>query len=176
MKRYKEHLNLLFHVLYPKRKKVVELYFPSKKDFWTSLLIWGPILICLGIPFIDLESFFTLENLIAVIIIVVCVIPIAWMWFRTGYKIEDAKIKVQCGPFKWTVNIDDIQHIHKGKTFLSSPALSFDRLKVTYGKYNEICLSPKDEIYFLQLLIKENPRIQLDDRLSADVNSIDITN
>ena len=161
-----------FHVLYLKRKKVVELYFPSKKDIWTSLLIWGPILICLGIPFIDLESFFTSEGLITIIIIAACVIPIAWMWFKTGYKIEDAKIKVQCGPFKWQVNIDDIQQIHKVKTLLSSPALSFDRLKITYGKYNEICLSPKDETDFLQLLMKENPRIKLD----ADVNSIDKTN
>ena len=152
---------------------MIILYFPSKKDIWISIPVWGTILFCLVMPFIGLESvgnqFITADSILGKVFLFVCVSPVIWMWFRTGYNIEDTKIKVRCGPLKWTININDIQQIHKVKTLFSSPALSINKLKITYGKYNEICISPKNEDDFLRLIMKENPRIQLDKRLVDDV-------
>lgn len=84
-----------------------------------------------------------------------------WIWFGTGYLIEDEKIKIKNGPFKWKVKIQDINSISKKKSLLATPALSVERLVLHYGKYGKMLLSPKNEKEFFELLLAKNPQIKL---------------
>ncbi|MDY0395652.1 PH domain-containing protein [Virgibacillus halophilus] len=84
-----------------------------------------------------------------------------WIWFGTGYRIENKVIKIKNGPFRWEIAIQDINSIGKTKSLMATPALSVDRLALRYGKYGEMLLSPKNEKVFIEMLLAKNPQIKL---------------
>ena len=108
----------------------------------------------------------TLFNLFWVLIGLIAIGFLIWVWFGTGYRIENETIKIKNGPFKWMVNIQDINSISKRKSLLATPSLSVDRLVLHYGKYGEMLLSPKGESEFIELLLTKNPQIKLDETIS----------
>ncbi|WP_017728225.1 PH domain-containing protein [Halalkalibacterium ligniniphilum] len=135
------------------------MYFPSKKDLWLSIIIWGTIGVCIIMPVIDREPF-------AFFIGLPVALFMAWLWFTTGYTIEEKRLVIRYGPFKKVVMIAEISKINKVKNPMSAPALSMDRLKITYGKlFGFAVISPINQNKFVQVLVQKNPNIQLDDRL-----------
>lgn len=82
------------------------------------------------------------------------------MFFRTTYTIEENKLKIKCGFFKYKpIEINEIKEIDKSSNIISSPAPSFDRIEIKYGKFEEIIISPKDKIEFAEYLTSLNPKI-----------------
>ncbi|MCM3409822.1 PH domain-containing protein [Metabacillus litoralis] len=135
------------------------MFFQSKRDILYFIAIWGTVFI------IILGSFFDTEPIVIKIayylIGIISIGILIWIWFGTGYKIEDDLLKAQCGPFQWKLNVKEIRKVRKVKSIFTSPALSIDRLDIYYGKYNLIRISPENESEFIDLLLKENPQIQL---------------
>jgi hypothetical protein len=83
------------------------------------------------------------------------------MFLKTEYTIDNNKLKIRCGTFSYKpIAIADIKEIHKTKSILSSPAPSFDRIEIKYGKFDTIIISPKDKLNFSKDLIKINPDIK----------------
>ncbi len=82
------------------------------------------------------------------------------MFFKTRYIIDDNKLKIKCGliPYK-PIDIATIKEIARTKSIISSPAPSFDRIVIKYGKYDEIIISPKDKQNFVKDLLRINPKI-----------------
>ena len=82
------------------------------------------------------------------------------MFFKTRYIIDENKLKIKCGfiPYK-PIDIATIKEIARTKSIISSPAPSFDRIVIKYGKYDEIIISPKDKQNFVKDLLKINPKI-----------------
>ncbi len=146
------------------------MYFPSKKDIWFFLMFWGIILFMIFIYFFDSDpggfQTITYTSVFGLLIHLSIIGLLLWMWFGTGYMVKDDFIKVQFGPFKSTVRIDEIQKLRRTKSPFTAPALSVDRIEILYGKYNVINLSPKNEHEFIQLLLTANPHIQIDKTLS----------
>ncbi|MDE5413377.1 PH domain-containing protein [Alkalihalobacterium chitinilyticum] len=135
------------------------MHYRSKKDLWLGVIIWATILVSLMMPILGREW-----------IAFVIAIPIAgfmmWLWFGTGYLLAEQQIKVKYGPFKKTIKIGDISKINKSKNPLSAPALSINRLEIVYGKFYDFTLiSPVNEREFILELLKENPNIQLDEKV-----------
>lgn len=84
------------------------------------------------------------------------------MLFRTQYTIEGNQIKIRMGLFSYKpVDIVQIKEISKTRSLLSSPAASFDRIKIKYGKYEEVILSPRDKTNFIKDLASINPDIKI---------------
>ena len=82
------------------------------------------------------------------------------MFLNTTYKIDDEKLYIKCGFFKYRpINIEDIKKVSKSSNIISSPAASFDRIEIKYGKFEEIIISPKQRIKFVEDLQKINPNI-----------------
>ncbi|MBL6658423.1 MAG: PH domain-containing protein [Flavobacteriales bacterium] len=82
------------------------------------------------------------------------------MFFNTTYKIEKEKLHIKCGFFKYkAVNIREMKKVSKSSSIISSPAASFDRIEITYGKFDELIISPKHRIKFVEDLQKINPEI-----------------
>ena len=67
-----------------------------------------------------------------------------WLLYTTQYVVKDEVLKMQSGPFKWTIPITSISQVVETTNPLSSPALSLRRLKITYGESKTIMVSPKD--------------------------------
>ena len=64
------------------------MYFPSKRDLWLGLLIWGLMLLG-AVPALLKPGKGQLILMVAVILF------IGWIWFGTGYEISDDELKIQ---------------------------------------------------------------------------------
>ncbi|WP_245998033.1 PH domain-containing protein [Aquisalibacillus elongatus] len=84
-----------------------------------------------------------------------------WIWFKTGYTIQNNFIKIQYGPFKKEIKIDEIHSIRETKNPFTAPSLSMYRIEINYGKYNTIQISPKNIDEFIYELEKRNSNIQI---------------
>lgn len=104
----------------------------------------------------------------SVMIYIVGVLTISlllWLWFGTSYKIEEELLKIKSGPFRSTVNIEDIKRLNATKTLLAGPALSIDRIEILHKKYDIAIVSPKDRTEFVQALLTKNKCIEVDNSL-----------
>ena len=70
----------------------------------------------------------------------------------TKYTVADGEIRIISGPFRWTIRVADILDIQDSRNLLSSPALSLDRLKITYGHGKFVLVSPADKDGFLKAI------------------------
>jgi len=145
---------------------VIVVYFASKRDSFYSIAIWSTIVI-LFISII-LNFSVTLVNLLWGLLSFLAVGFLIWIWFSTGYRIENETIRINNGPFKRQINIKDINRISKRRSLLATPSLSIDRLVLHYGKYGEMLLSPKDESEFIELLLTKNPQIKVNVKVTDD--------
>ncbi|MFC0015339.1 MULTISPECIES: PH domain-containing protein [Allobacillus] len=145
------------------------MYFPSKKDLFFIIVFWGIILFLVGVYFVGGEpdgyQLITYDSLIGIIINVLLIGFLLWIWFGTGYLVEDGTIVIRSGPFKSTVPIDEIKKLRKTKSPFSAPALSIDRMEILYGHYKVALISPDHEEKFVAMLLEVNPRIELDEKL-----------
>jgi hypothetical protein len=83
------------------------MFFPSKKDLWMTIIIWSVILACIIPPILSIEPIGVImlpsildTKPVTTVIMVVPAILLAWIWFGTGYKIENSKLEIQSGPYK----------------------------------------------------------------------------
>lgn len=83
------------------------------------------------------------------------------MFYNTHYTIRENMLYVQSGFIKYrAIDITTIKSVEPSRNPLSSPAPSFDRIKVRYGKWSMILLSPKDKKGFTEALASINPEIE----------------
>ena len=77
---------------------------------------------------------------------------LAWILLGTTYTLEGRELIVRSGPMRWKIAIDDIHSIEPArglKKGRSSPALSMDRLLITYGSDKSLMISPDERERFL---------------------------
>lgn len=122
----------------------------SKIDWWLMVVVFIPFLGILvkGIIDKDFKMILTSFGLIGLILLLFSTIK---------YKIEDDILTV------WftKIEIKRIKKIYKTRNPLSSPALSIDRIAIVYNKYDEVLISPKDKVQFVEDLLKVNPDIEV---------------
>jgi hypothetical protein len=86
---------------------------------------------------------------------------ITHMLFNTEYTIEENKLKIKCGFFTYKpIEINEIKEITRSSSIISSPAASFDRIEIKYGKFEEMIISPVDKFEFAKYLTNLNPNIK----------------
>ena len=73
----------------------------------------------------------------------------------TYYVVADGVLRIVSGPFRWKVAISDIVEITPTRNPVSSPALSLDRLKITYGSRRFVLVSPADKDGFNRAIEQE---------------------
>ena len=100
---------------------------------------WHPLYICLPLFLLFLALFTSIK-----------------------YEITDTQLIVrQAWIFKEVIDINRIKSIETTHTILSAPAASFDRLRISYNKYDEVIISPKRQKEFIQQLKDINPQISV---------------
>jgi hypothetical protein len=127
--------------------------FKSKIDWWFGLALVYPI-------FLSIMSMLEGEwiGLLGLVVVVMLVLIFSK---TTRYIINENQLIVKS---TWIVNeridISKITKIEKSNSILSSPALSLDRLRIRYNRFDEILISPKEKKEFIDVLLKINPSIE----------------
>ena len=126
-----------------------ELSFNSKIDMWLLIVVLTAVAACLwGIARIwDANS--TLLWLLAVPLAIGILLPI-WVLGSLRYFLSDRELRVRCGPLSWKIAISDIRSIEPSDESRSSPAMSFDRLKIEYGNDQSLLIAPEPRAEFLR--------------------------
>lgn len=130
--------------------------YKSSVDIWLIIVF----LVCsIFIAYQLLELIQTegsLGKIIVNFIVLIVFLVIVWHpYFTTKYVIKDNKLLIKSGLFSWIVNINQIIDIKPEKSLNASPALSLDRIKITYKEGSDsktIFISPKDKDDFLSLI------------------------
>ncbi|KGP91269.1 hypothetical protein N780_08710 [Pontibacillus chungwhensis BH030062] len=142
------------------------MYFSSKKDIWSRLLYYGFLVFIVLIYRFGSEPFgfqlITYNSIFGYILTGVLLGGITWIWFRTGYSIENGKLTIRFGPIKRNIESRDIIKVSNERSPITAPALSIDRLSILYGDYKVIGISPENKEEFIQLLTSENPDIKVE--------------
>ena len=74
-----------------------------------------------------------------------------WLTRATDYTITDDQLLVRAGPFKWQIQRAEITHVRLSNNPISSPALSLNRLEISYGS-RSLLISPAEQQAFIDAL------------------------
>lgn len=124
--------------------------FKSAVDRWYYFTIVASILIIVGVVFPAFSSG-QMSLVEAVILSFVLALPI-WLLISTYYKVSDELLIVRTGVFTWKIKLKDIHSVKSSRSLLSSPALSLNRLKVSYNGNKSVLVSPKNVDEFLRAI------------------------
>lgn len=126
----------------------MENRFDSKIDSWLLVVIIaaGGISIMAAAPAFYQGMWWIAVPLIAIFGFVI------WVFRSTYYIVDPNEVIVRSGPFRWRVPIAEIEGIKPTHNPLSSPALSLDRLSISYSCGRQIMISPKDKEGFLSAI------------------------
>lgn len=102
-------------------------------------------------------------------VLISIVILLLWIWMRTGYEVDDGLLTVKTGPFRNKIKIKEIKRICPNKLSIRvGPALSREVLEIQHGQHSDVInISPKNEVDFIEVLVAENPDIEVDEKLRA---------
>ncbi|MDO7211615.1 PH domain-containing protein [Acinetobacter nosocomialis] len=129
--------------------------FRSKIDWWL-LLIFVVIIANIIFKIYQEVHHSSIGTNFSHLMIYSLVILVIWLpIFSTYYVVETNILVIKSLIFRWKINIDDIIQIEPTYNPLSSPALSLDRLKISYmknGRIAKVMISPKDKEGFLNTL------------------------
>ena len=123
--------------------------FKSAVDLWLLVIVALVVIISLGVSVRLALQRSSAGYLISIWLIAVGIGLPLWLLYTTQYVVKDEVLKIQSGPFKWTIPITSISQVVETRNPLSSPALSLHRLKITYGESKTVMVSPKDREGFL---------------------------
>ncbi|HEX6177999.1 MAG TPA: PH domain-containing protein [Thermoanaerobaculia bacterium] len=98
----------------------------------------------------------------AIAIVLVAYAFVEWIFQSTYYMVDQDYLRIRSGPFRWRVLISEIESIAPSSSVLSSPALSLDRLRVSYRGGRSILVSPGDRASFVDALRSVNAAIRVE--------------
>tara|TARA_B100001057_G_C22772566_1_gene920236 strand:- start:1032 stop:1466 length:435 start_codon:yes stop_codon:yes gene_type:complete len=133
--------------------------YPSKVSYgllsFIFLIFYGPLVpLCIGYEFdAKIIGILVFQSFVYAFIL--------HLFLKTEYSIDKAKLTIKCGVFSYQpIDIQQIKEVSTTKSLISSPAPSFDRIQINYGKFDEIIISPRNKFNFIRDLIKINPAIK----------------
>ncbi len=141
-----------------------DIIFVSKVDFWLALLLWSLSLFTVSVPLWQWKRG-AHKSLIQTILMTVILIPFAALmlipFFGTKYILTNDQLQVDSGFSVQNIELTDITYIMPTQSMSSAPALSLDRIKISYQD-EEILISPKDKSRFYREIWARNPSIVID--------------
>jgi membrane protein YdbS with pleckstrin-like domain len=128
--------------------------FVSKVDGW---IIPVMLVAIVGVIWALIEVMITATPWFIRIAVAATTVLVFSIFTRTHYTVTHGELRVVSGPFRRTIPLSDITNIEASRNPLSSPALSLDRLKISYGNNKYVLISPADKSGFLNA-VEESTR------------------
>ena len=138
----------------------VEQRFTSKIDIWLVLVIAAG-LIAMWLAPVGRWRAGRLIDALDFILPALATAFIVWIYRTTAYVITTDSLIVRSGPVRRTIPLHSIKRLRATRNPLSSPALSLDRIEVTYDS-RRILISPKDKRAFVQAISSRSPAVTVD--------------
>jgi hypothetical protein len=150
---------------------LMRVRFPSKRDLWIAIVLWGGAL-ALVYASVDVLGSPTPMAFKAVFLLI-CIpsaVLLPWILYGTSYLLTEEVLLIRCGPFRHRVPLSAIREVTPSRSPVSSPACSLDRLHIEYeGSRLGILISPLDKRSFLEELASLDSRLSLrGDRIVRD--------
>ncbi|OJF70333.1 hypothetical protein BK026_16980 [Alteromonas sp. V450] len=129
--------------------------FKSKRGNWIVGITYFASVICLyGVFRILSESTSTESLFLAILLLLIGFFFPIWLLVSLRFKVNQESLKITCGPFRWSIPLDEIKSVKPSRLLASAAALSLDRLLITYGNGNVVLVSPTDKRGFIYALGK----------------------
>ena len=107
------------------------------------------------------EAIFLRSLVVAVVAASVLVIyPL--VVFPTNYELGPDALKIRSGVIRTSIPYQEIRRVRASSSWLSAPALSLDRLEITYGGSRTTLVSPRDRVAFLRDLTAPAPGLKFE--------------
>jgi hypothetical protein len=128
--------------------------YKSKIDWWLGIVFLYPL-------FLGIQSI--IEGKWIGFLIFFGVLFFIWFISKTtSYSIKEDELQVKSMfVVNQKIDISKIRKIEKSYSVLSSPALSFDRIVIRFNKFDDIYISPKQKLAFIEELLSINPSIEV---------------
>ncbi|NMF01501.1 PH domain-containing protein [Aneurinibacillus aneurinilyticus] len=137
--------------------------FPSRKDLWLTIIIWGTMLfsIIIGGYALLLGQLDIVDMIVIFFLSVALPVFLLWIWLTTYYVLDENNLIIKCGPFRKTIPLNTIKSVKKTMNPLSSPALSLKRLEIIHGQHSMTLISPKNRDEFIKILQRRCPQAKV---------------
>mgnify|MGYP000871494392 FL=1 len=126
--------------------------FKSKVDKWVLVCFVLSFIACLMGTSVMLKIGGTVNYVMAAVIVIAGIGFPLWILVSTRYIADEENLKIVSGPFSWIIPVQSITSIQETQSAITSPAMSFDRLEITYGEDKAIIVSPVDKEGFIKAL------------------------
>ncbi|NJM96026.1 MAG: PH domain-containing protein [Phormidesmis sp. RL_2_1] len=132
------------------------MFFRSAVDPWFYGLVTALQLVLLRAIIPALMGTNSTVVVLTIAAIAAIVIIPTWLLVATYYRVDSAILRIQAGPFFWSVPLDQIRSVTPTRSWLGSPlfsaALSVNRLKIDYGRERFVFVSPKNRAAFMEAI------------------------
>ena len=91
--------------------------------------------------------------------ILLITVVVLWVTLATYYEFVGDALVAHSGPFSWRIPLKDISTVRESNSVRSGPALSMDRLEITYRGGRVLLISPEDKPGFLAALRHRAPQL-----------------
>ncbi len=137
------------------------LEFKSRVDTWALALILGSVVISLvGYLGAMLDTTSGPATRFAISIGFLPLLSfLIWVLAGTRYRLTETELHTQSGPFRKKINFDSITMVEPVCNYQTGLALSRDRFRVRYNRFDTVEISPEDRGRFLQELAARAPHL-----------------
>ena len=137
-----------------------DVTFSSKVDGWivaTALGAGGACLATAG-PMAWSSASAAEAAVLGSVVLLTLGLPV-WLLLDTRYTITADEMQVRSGPFRWQIKLSEVRQISPSRSWLSSPALSLDRVRVQFGAARSVLVSPREKQQFVDCLRQRCPSV-----------------
>ena len=128
--------------------------YSSKIDLWVLVVL-------VLIPAWLLVDAIVLRSLLVALLAASVLVVYALVVFPTNYELSPEVLKVRSGVIRTSIPYQEIRQVRASRSWVSAPALSLDRLEITYGGSRTL-VSPRDPAAFLRDLSTHVPGLKFD--------------
>lgn len=130
--------------------------FKSKIDWWFHPIAIIMIVLMIWLCIYGLLERDLLVGIIGIVFITINALLIIPIWVNTYYLLDEFHLCIKCGLGKpLQISYKEIIGVKETRSFLSSPALSLDRLEIRFfrnKKSDSVYISPQRKNEFIKLL------------------------
>lgn len=116
----------------------------SKVDLWLIIVLAASILVPLGLAVLFPNTF-----LLTALILAPVLALFVWLFTTTKYEIRGDNLYISSGPVRLNFPMSQITSVKATRNPLSSPALSLDRLEISFADGRRTLISTKNKSDFL---------------------------
>jgi len=141
-----------------KSPTIMNKAFKSKID----ILLLSVLLILISV---EAYMLYTM-TILGIIIVGIFILFFVYLYLDTIYVFtSDKKLKIRIGFFfHKEIYIKSIRKVRAVRHHRASPALSSDRLEISYNRYGRVVVSPSNQTKFIKELTDVNPRIRVEEK------------